>query len=96
MKALRVLFAAIWLLFGISITAHAMPVTDVPPCHGESHHDKPLKTVMACCAHPAPLQLPAPIVWSEPVEIALQLEPAEETLLAGLSPAAEPRPPKHV
>ncbi|WP_155914580.1 hypothetical protein [Asticcacaulis sp. AC460] len=73
-----------------------MPTTDTPPCHGDSSHDKPVKTVMACCAHHASLDLPTPMVWSQPVKMDLRLSSAPESLPVGLTPAAEPRPPKHV
>ena len=37
-----------------------------------------------------------PIVWSEPAEMSVRLEPAPESFPAGLTPTADPRPPKHV
>lgn len=98
MNALRILFASLWLLFGVSVTAHAMPVTDAP-CHGDSQHDKapkPTKSAMACCGQPAPLELPAPVSLGQPAPQALHLEPARSALPAGIIPAADPRPPKRV
>ena len=98
MTVLRVLFAAVWLLFGVTVSAHAMPVAQTP-CHGDSHHEKspkPVAATMACCGQPAPVDLPAPGLSLRLGFETVAFVPAKADLPAGITPSADPRPPKAV
>lgn len=102
MTAVRTLLACLWLLFGLTATAHAgmaMPVSD-PPCHDQSadHHPSPApksqSALMPCCSQPvaiAPVEVFVPSIAH--VEY-LRLTPAPTRKLSSLALAHEPPPPK--
>ena len=101
MKAVRTLLACLWMLFGITATAHAgmaMPAAE-PPCHEQAdHHQTPepksQPTMMPCCSQPvviAPAEVFVPSVAR--VEY-LSLTPAPVLKLSSLPPVHEPPPPK--
>lgn len=103
MKTVHALLACLWVLFGITATAHAgmaMPVSD-PPCHEQAgNHKAPAaksqQTLMPCCSQPviiAPAGVLVPAVAR--VEY-LNLMPAPVLKLSSLPPVHEPPPPKSV
>jgi hypothetical protein len=105
MKAVRAVLAFLWLLFGVTATAHAAsPATAEQPCHtmavaGSHAHLPPSaprdnQSFMPCCSQPVVI---APLEFTVPIAIRMQavrLKPAPAVPLAGHVPAFEPRPPK--
>jgi len=101
MKALYALLAAIWLLFGVTATLHAMPQAKSAPCHEmAAHHDRkapaplPDPGVMPCCSQPAALPaagLALPALAASPVRHESRLPAA----LAGIVTPQDPRPPQN-
>jgi len=100
-KTVHALLACLWMLFGVTATAHAgmaMPVSD-PPCHQQAgNHKTPApksqQALMPCCSQPvviAPAEVLVPSVAR--VEY-LSLRPAPVQKLSSLPPVHEPPPPK--
>lgn len=104
MKATRAILAFLWLLFGLTATAHAgnAPKAE-PPCHvaqtAPSHSHLPPaprddQTVMPCCNQPV-LVAPAEIAVPQAAGLQLaRLTPAIAPALTDHIPTFEPRPPK--
>ncbi|HVZ30054.1 MAG TPA: hypothetical protein VG839_06640 [Asticcacaulis sp.] len=107
MTAVRAILACLWLLFGLTATAHASaPAGANPPCHvmqvAMSHsHTPPVRshddqTVMPCCNQPVivtPMDIALPqVARSRPI----RLKPAPAVALVAYLPAFEPHPPKTV
>ncbi len=99
MKALHVLLAVIWLLFGLTATAHAMPQGDAPACH-QMHHNKapaplPDASLMPCCSQPAALPAQG-FILRELIASPLRHEPQAIATLTGIVTPQDPRPPQTV
>ncbi len=100
MKALHALLAVVWLLFGVTATAHAMPRHEAP-CHEMAmHHDKkappplPDASLMPCCSQPA--ALPASDIVLPARAISIQHhEPRPVAALASIILPQDPRPPQN-
>ena len=98
MTVLRVLLAAVWLLFGFAAGAHAQP--SAPPCHmAMTTHHAPAPSgdpgVMPCCSQPALIAPDAVLVPQARRVAPLRLSPSPVRVMTGLSTPAEPRPPKN-
>lgn len=101
MKALYALLAAIWLLFGVTATAHAMPQTKSAPCHEmTAHHGKkapvsaPDQGVMPCCSQPA--ALPAASVSLPALAVSpVRHEAPPPAAMADIVTQQDPRPPQN-
>jgi hypothetical protein len=98
-KALHVLMAVIWLLFGLTATAHAMPQGDAPACHQMHHKSAPAPlpdaSLMPCCSQPAALPASG-FVLPDLTASPLRHEPRIMTALTGIVTPRDPRPPQTV
>jgi hypothetical protein len=102
MKIVRALLACLWVLFGVTATAHAgmaLPASD-PPCHDQAadHHQTPeprsKPTLMPCCSQPV-VVAPADVFLPSIVRVEyVHLTPTPVRKLTGVTPAYEPPPPK--
>lgn len=108
MRLLRGLLAVIWVLFGLTATAHAMPhamvQTKAATSHAmtmamdtASHHTSDSdQGIMPCCNQPVLIVPDAPFVPLVRKVAPLSLAPSPALPLIGLVPPAETRPPKTV
>lgn len=103
MKLVRALLACLWMLFGLTATAHAgsmaAPAAD-PPCHDQAsdHHPRQEprapQTLMPCCSQPIVVAAADVFIPSVARIEYLRLTPAAVLALSSLPPAYEPPPPK--
>jgi hypothetical protein len=98
MRLLRALLAVIWLLFGLSATAHALPEAQ-NVCHmGMKTQHAPMRSdqgVMPCCSQPVVIAPEPAFVPQARKPVPIRLSPAPASIPAGLSVPAEPRPPRN-
>lgn len=102
MMAARALLALLWLLFGLTTTAHAGVIAPESPCHMQTmkHMHSPAlpaqddATLMPCCSQPAAIAPTAVTIPRSARLQAIRLEPATPTPLTSHLPAFEPRPPQ--
>jgi len=99
-KAVHAFLAAVWLLFGLTATAHAMPQNHAP-CHEMAmHHDKkapaPLPDIgmMPCCSQPAALPA-SDFTLPALTTTRLQHEAQPAAVLSGIVTPQDPRPPQN-
>ncbi|WP_443750673.1 hypothetical protein [Asticcacaulis solisilvae] len=99
MKAISALLAVVWLLFGLTATAHAVPQGE-PSCHMAMHHNgktpapQPDASLMPCCSQPAALPALAFILPALSVS-PLRHEPRAIATLTGIFTPQDPRPPQN-
>jgi hypothetical protein len=98
MKALRALLAVLWLAFGLTATAHALPQQpgcDMPGmAHHHGHAGDALPAGMPCCSQPAVMAAPTPLVLTVRTIVYVHQTPASSPEWIGTRIGTEPRPPK--